>query len=88
MPMPRFTTSLRFSSSAARRAIHLRALIAIGASVFTGTRISPANAALYWVTKVCMWCSGLSATTTQSTSTPGIFTCRGFSEPRSARRST
>jgi hypothetical protein len=31
---------------------------------------------------------GLSATTTQVTSTPGILTCRGFSEPRSAMRST
>jgi hypothetical protein len=35
-----------------------------------------------------MWYSGFSATTTQSTSTPGIFTWRGFSEPRSAMRST
>ena len=35
-----------------------------------------------------MWCSGRSATTTQSTSTPGTFTWRGLSEPRSASRST
>ncbi len=35
-----------------------------------------------------MWCSGRSATTTQSTSTPGTCTWRGFSEPRSATRST
>jgi len=35
-----------------------------------------------------MWYSGFSATTTQSTITPGIFTCRGLSEPRSAMRST
>src|SRR2546427_86313 len=37
---------------------------------------------------VCWWCSGCSAITTQSTSTPGIFTCRGFSPWRSAMRST
>ncbi len=35
-----------------------------------------------------MWCSGRSATTTQSTSTPGTCTWRGLSEPRSAMRST
>jgi hypothetical protein len=40
------------------------------------------------VAKVCWWCSAFSATTTQSTSTPGTFTWRGFSEPRSAMRST
>ena len=34
-----------------------------------------------------MWCSA-GATTTQSTSTPGIFTWRGLSEPRAATRST
>ena len=66
----------------------LRSLIAIGASEVIGTRISPAKAALYGSAKVCMWYSGFSATTTQSTSTPGIFTCRGCSEPRSAMRST
>ena len=66
----------------------LRSLIAIGTSRFIGTRISPAKAALYGSTKVCMWYSGFSATTTQSTSTPGIFTCLGGSEPRSTMRST
>ena len=53
-----------------------------------GTRISPANAALYGSPNVCMWYSGFSATTTQSTRMPGIFTCRGLSDPRSAMRST
>ena len=42
MPMPRLTTALRPSSSAARRAITLRALMGIGTSVLAGTRISPA----------------------------------------------
>ena len=50
MPMPRLTTALRVSSSAARRAITLRAPSGSGASVLIGTRISPANAALYCVT--------------------------------------
>ena len=49
-----------------------------------GTRISPANAGLYGSTNVCMWYSGFSATTTQSTRMPGILTCRGLSVPRSA----
>ena len=88
MPMPRLTTLLALSSSAARRAMILRSLIGIGASELTGTRISPENPALYCSTKVCMWYSGFSATTMQSTSTPGIFTWRGLSEPRSAMRST
>ena len=35
-----------------------------------------------------MWYSGFSATTMQSTSTPGILTWRGLSDPRSAMRST
>ena len=38
--------------------------------------------------KVCMWYSGFSATTMQSTRTPGILTCRGDRLPRSATRST
>jgi hypothetical protein len=67
MPMPRLTTPPATSSSAARRAMILRSLIAIGTSRFIGTRISPAKAALYGSTKVCMWYSGFSATTTQST---------------------
>ncbi len=46
MPMPRFTTALRGSSSAARRAMTLRAERGMGGSVVMGTRISPAKAAL------------------------------------------
>ena len=46
MPMPRLTTLLGISSSAARRAMILRALIAIGAIALICTRISPANDAL------------------------------------------
>ncbi len=88
MPMPRFTTALGFSSRAARRAMILRSLIGIASTLDIGTRISPAKAALYWVANVCMWCSGFSATTTQSTRMPGILTCRGLSVPRSASRST
>ncbi len=88
MPMPRFTTLLGFSSSAARRAMILRSDISIGAIDEFGTRISPENAALYGSANVCMWYSGFSATTTQSTRMPGIFTCRGLSVPRSAIRST
>ena len=36
---------------------------------------------------VCQWCSGWEMTT-QSTSTPGIFTSRGLRLPVSATRST
>ena len=85
MPMPRLTTALRFSSSAARRAMILRAPIGHRrerchrhADLAGERRRCTAS------TKVCMWCSGRSATTTQSTSTPGTFTWRGLSEPRSA----
>ncbi len=88
MPMPRLTTLLGRSSSAARRAMILRSDIAIGGTCEAGTRISPEKAALYGSMNVCMWYSGFSATTTQSTRMPGIFTCRGLSEPRSAMRST
>ena len=88
MPMPRLTTALARSSSAARRAMILRSPIAIGATAAAGTRSSPAKAALYGSAKVCGWYSGFSATTTQSTSTPGTLTWRGFSECRSAMRST
>jgi hypothetical protein len=42
MPMPRFTTALAVSSSAARRAMILRSLIGIGAIADMGTLISPA----------------------------------------------
>ena len=63
MPMPRLTTLLGLSSSAARRAMILRSLIAIGSTLPAGTRISPANAALYGSANVCMWYSGFSATT-------------------------
>ena len=35
-----------------------------------------------------MWYSGFSATTTQSTRMPGIFTWRGFSVPLATTRST
>ncbi len=45
MPMPRLTTALASSSSAARRAMILRSSISSGLSVFMGTRISPAKAA-------------------------------------------
>jgi hypothetical protein len=54
MPMPRLTTAFLFSSSAARRAITLRAPSASGAKLLIGTRSSPANAALYCVENVCM----------------------------------
>ena len=88
MPMPRLTTLLGRSSSAARRAMILRSDIGMAAIDEAGTRISPENAALYGSPNVCMWYSGFSATTTQSTRIPGIFTCRGLSDPRSAMRST
>ena len=88
MPMPRLTTLLGCSSSAARRAMILRSDIGMAAIDEAGTRISPENAALYGSPNVCMWYSGFSATTTQSTRIPGIFTCRGLSDPRSAMRST
>ena len=45
MPMPRLTTALASSSSAARRAMILRSSISSGCSVLIGTRISPAKAA-------------------------------------------
>ena len=41
MPMPRLTTLLAASSSAARRAMTLRSFSAIGATPLVGTRISP-----------------------------------------------
>jgi len=66
----------------------LRGLMGMGVCADTGTRSSPAKAALYGVAKVCGWYSGFSATTTQSTRMPGTLTWRGFSEPRSATRST
>ena len=62
MPMPRLTTALALSSSAARRAMILRSLISIGAIEVIGTRISPANAGLNGSANVCMWYSGFSAT--------------------------
>ena len=43
MPMPRLTTALASSSSAARRAMILRSPISRGCSVLMGTRISPAK---------------------------------------------
>ncbi len=46
MPMPRLTTALGLSSSAARRAMILRSERSIGLSPLIGTRISPANAGL------------------------------------------
>ena len=46
MPIPRLTTLFGFSSSAARRAITLRSLIAMGGMALICTLISPANAAL------------------------------------------
>ena len=46
MPMPRLTTALGRSSSAARRAMNLRSFSGIGATLAAGTRISPAKAAL------------------------------------------
>jgi len=88
MPMPRLTTALALSSSAARRAMILRSLMPMGGIEDMGTRSSPENAGLYCSMKVCMWYSGFSATTTQVTSSPGIFTWRAGSEPRSAMRST
>ena len=88
MPMPRLTTLLGLSSSAARRAMILRSDIAMVAIEDACTRISPENAGLKDSANVCMWYSGFSATTTQSTRMPGIFTCRELSEPRSAMRST
>jgi len=88
MPMPRLTTALAFSSSAARRATTLRLPGAIGSPCPAGTRSSPAKAALYGSAKVWWWYSGFSASTTQSTSTPGTFTWRGDNDARSANRST
>ena len=46
MPMPRFTTALVRSSSAARRAMILRSLIGIVSIADIGTLISPAKAGL------------------------------------------
>ena len=46
MPIPRLTTALGESSSAARRAMTLRSDIVISGIAETGTRISPENAAL------------------------------------------
>ena len=46
MPMPRFTTLLAFSSSAARRAITLRWLMGMGSRLSMGTRTSPEEAGL------------------------------------------
>ena len=87
MPMPRLTTLLASSSSAARRAMTFRSLSSIGGTDPARNRISPLNAGSYCTEKVCQWCSGR-ATTTQSTKMPGILTCRGLSDPRSAIRST
>ena len=53
MPMPRLTTLLALSSSAARRAMILRSLIFIGGIELMGARISPLNAALKGVANVC-----------------------------------
>ncbi len=53
MPMPRLTTLFGFSSNAARRAMILRSLIGIGGSEPARTLISPENAGLYCVPKVC-----------------------------------
>ena len=44
MPMPRLTTALASSSSAARRAMILRSPISSGCKVLMGTRVSPENA--------------------------------------------
>ena len=46
MPMPRLTTALARSSSAARRAMILRSSISIGAMPDMGTRSSPEKAGL------------------------------------------
>jgi len=53
MPMPRLTTLLALSSSAARRAMILRSFIGIGATDAIGTLISAAKAALYGSANVC-----------------------------------
>ena len=74
--MPRLTTALGRSSIAARRAITLRTDSSSGGTDDSGTRSSPLMAAEYCVPQVCGWCSGVD-TTTQSTSTPGIFTSLG-----------
>src|SRR5207342_690923 len=58
-----------------------------GGIVPVRARISPLNVGSYSTENVCQWCSRF-ARTTQSTKTPGILTCLGLREPRSAIRST
>ena len=53
MPMPRLTTLLAISSNAARRAMILRSVSAIGGTELAATRSSLENAALYCSPKVC-----------------------------------
>jgi hypothetical protein len=66
----------------------LRSLSGIGGSDASRHADLAGEGRAVGLAKVCMWYSGFSATTTQSTSMPGILTCRGLSEPRSAMRST
>ena len=53
MPMPRLTTLLASSSSAALLAMILRSLISIEAAELAGARISPLKAGSYCTEKVC-----------------------------------
>src|SRR6266536_6312721 len=87
MPSPRFTTPPGRSSMAARRAMIFLSSSGRGGSIFVGMRTSPESAGLYGIPHVCMWCCG-SATTTASTSAPGIRTWRESSVPSAAIRST
>ena len=84
--MPRFTTWFGTTSSSPRRAMILRSSISI---VFkeTGVLISEVKPGLYSVMYDIQWFSGF-ATTTPSTSVPGILTSRGFKLFSVAIRST